>query len=1129
MHEVYVYAAKGQRLDGLGQCGALSAISCIHDEQAGGKSEVTLEHPYDDAGKWRSLRAGNLLKCWVPVRQTPQLRMGGTSYAQTSITRDVYRVKTSGARLRLRQRPTTSARVMAKYNPGTEVVKLEDGGMNDGITWYKVAVSEDGATGYMAAGNLEYVRSYTEKVSGMDDAALESSDVAGRVNWTVRPQLFEITRVSPDEHGVVATAQHISYKLLKNLTTFTPEGEVTLQTALNGILDNCEVAHEFRAYTDISDLHGEVGWNGVNPIKAMLDAENGALVRWGAQYVRDNWDLFFLRRAGGNRGMRIEAGKNLIGVSCDEDMSGVATRIKPVGKNADGSDLMLPEKYVDSPLIDVYAEPMIYVLQCSDCKVGTNGLTVEDAYVRMREQAQAMIDGGCDRPTKSIKVDFLLLGDGEETAQYKQLDKLFLYDVVAIADEYIDETAQVVMLSWDCLNDRPVGIEVGTVAASMAGNKIASWQIPGGISGAKLSQGSVGASQLGDGAVSARHIQAESINARAIQADAVTAEKLAAGAVTAGKIAAGAVTAETIESDSITTDKLAANAVTTDKLDAKAVTADKIDSGAVTAEKIESGTITADRIASGTITAESGIIAEAAITAAMIASINADVITAGTLSAERLILVGEDGLIYRINASSGGLTAQQLQQEEYKKYLDGSVIVAQSITAAQIAAETIKAINLDVSEIFANEATIAALNAWDIRGSKYLNLYVPPKSGSVAAGTSVLIDENQFRVTTPEAVFVILSENSPDGDELLSIDENGVSGRVASFDVLHSPTVLPAVEAAEYTAANGGELEAIISGLNNTYLKGDITIDASAVTSASIALRGLMGGGRLNIIGGTVNSISVSDCAGTVQLTSVSLSASGTAVKADRAYLTITRCSFNAGTGLMLTDGADVILDSCTGVCTTLAKVARGAILQVTGGNLPYGLIEATDGDVYSPYPFEAAPSSEEPDMEVITDISMTAVRSRTWDNGWLSTSEYGSAIYQGAVGGALRRGCMWFDVSAIEGAEILSATLSVRRMTGIGGGGAVDVGVYGTTTASDSGTPILGAKYASTSIAREETKVIDVTQAVQHLADGDIAGLVLYDTNTKTFNGKSYTYNYAKFYGAGTAYAPVLTVRMKG
>lgn len=622
---------------------------------------------------------------------------------------------------------------------------------------------------------------------------------------------------------------------------------------------------------------------------------------------------------------------------------------------------------------------------------------------------------------------------------------------------------------------------------------------------------------------------AENITTDALLAKVIEALNITTGTLNADVITALKITAEMIEAGFITADMIASNAVTTDKLDAKAVTADKIDSGAVTAEKIESGTITADRIASGTITAESGIIAEAAITAAMIASINADVITAGTLSAERLLLVGDDGLIYRINASSGGLTAQQLQQEEYKKYLDGSVIVAQSITAAQIAAETIKAINLDVSEIFANEATIAALNAWDIRGSKYLNLYVPPKAGSVESGTSVLIDENQFRVTTPEAVFVILSENSPDGDELLSIDGDGVSGKMASFDVLHSPTVIPAVEATHYTAANGGELEAIVSGMNNTYLKGDITIDASAVTSASITLRGMMGGGRLNIIGGTVNSISVSDCAGTVQLTGVSLSAAGTAVKADRACLTITRCSFNAGTGLALTDGADVILDSCTGVCTTLAKVARGAILFVAGDNLPYGLVEITGGDVYSPYPFEAAPSYDEPDMEVITDISLTAVRSRTWDNGWLSASTYGSAIYQGAVGGALRRGCMWFDVSAIRGREILSATLSVRRMTGVGGGGAVTVGVYGTTTASDSGTPVLGAKYASASIAREETKVIDVTQAVQHLADGDIAGLVLYDTNTKTFNGKSYTYNYAKFYGAGTAYAPVLTVRMKG
>lgn len=432
------------------------------------------------------------------------------------------------------------------------------------------------------------------------------------------------------------------------------------------------------------------------------------------------------------------------------------------------------------------------------------------------------------------------------------------------------------------------------------------------------------------------------------------------------------------------------------------------------------------------------------------------------------------------------------------------------------------------TQLVLTEGLLAAIaDKIDLQANESVNIMVSRPAGALAAGTAVLIDETQFRVTTPLAVFVIVSESSPDGEELLSIDENGISAKTAYFDALKSPTVIPAIEGGSRVAANAGELAAIVSELNNACLKGDLLVDASAVAGGSISLYGLHGGGRLIVTGGTISSVDIADCTALVRLMDASLYAAGTAANIQNAHLMLTRCAFNAGTGLALIDGAEAVLDSCTGVCTLLADVARSATLRIVGDNLPYGLLAVANGEVYSPYPFEAAPS-EEPDVEVITDAKLPAAASRTWDNGWLSTSTYGSAIYQGAVGGALRRGCMWFDVSAIRGKEILSATLNVRRMTGIGGGGAVDVGVYGTTASGPSGTPAIGTKYASASIAREEAKVIDVTEAVKALASGTISGLMLYDTNTKTFNGKSYTYNYAKFYGAGEANGPVLTVRYK-
>lgn len=76
--------------------------------------------------------------------------------------------------------------------------------------------------------------------------------------------------------------------------------------------------------------------------------------------------------------------------------------------------------------------------------------------------------------------------------------------------------------------------------------------------------------------------------------------------------------------------------------------------------------------------------------------INADKITAGTLKADRLLLSGKDGLFYEINASVDGVTAEELETEEYQNQLHGGKIIAKTITADKIT----------VSDLSALQATI---------------------------------------------------------------------------------------------------------------------------------------------------------------------------------------------------------------------------------------------------------------------------------------------------------------------------------------------------------------------------------------------------------------------------------------
>ena len=91
-----------------------------------------------------------------------------------------------------------------------------------------------------------------------------------------------------------------------------------------------------------------------NPVEAIL-GEDSLVSRWGGEIERDNFTIRFLARRGSNKGAQIAYGKNMLGLEIKRDMDTVATRIMPVGRDG----LLLPEKYVDSPLINNYVFPRV--------------------------------------------------------------------------------------------------------------------------------------------------------------------------------------------------------------------------------------------------------------------------------------------------------------------------------------------------------------------------------------------------------------------------------------------------------------------------------------------------------------------------------------------------------------------------------------------------------------------------------------------------------------------------------------------------------------------------------------------------------------------------------------------------
>lgn len=400
-------------------------------------------------------------------------------------------------------------------------------------------------------------------------------------------------------------------------------------------------------------------------------------------------------------------------------------------------------------------------------------------------------------------------------------------------------------------------------------------------------------------------------------------------------------------------------------------------------------------------------------------------------------------------------------------------------------------------------------------------------SAGVKAGSSVTITEDEVTINSPTTTISIPVEDSEDGAEVVSIDEEGLRADIITADEIVSDSIVRTAAAKTYTPANAGELQAIFDDLKCRCMTGSITINADAVNGGSCSLRGLHGTGQLLIKGGKLNELKLLYCSGChIQVEDVTFESSGTAVMVQNAWAYLKDCDFNAAEGVYALYDAHVVINGCTGKCTTLLRCSGASVVQVNGSTCPKGKLGSVSGEVYSTFEFTEADSA--PTASEVTTTSISANSTRTWGGSWLSTNTFGTALYQGATGdGDLRMGCMWFPLTAISGKTIVSATLTLKRVSGIGGGGSVAIGIYGTTTASASGTPVRGTKYAEISLANGATGSVDVTNAVKALANGSIKGLMIYDGRKDKYHGKTYTYGYAKIYGTG-GNVPTLSVTYK-
>ena len=86
--------------------------------------------------------------------------------------------------------------------------------------------------------------------------------------------------------------------------------------------------------------------------------------------------------------------------------------------------------------------------------------------------------------------------------------------------------------------------------------------------------------------------------------------------------------------------------------------------------------------------------------------IKGDLIEAGTLKADKLVVKGSDGLYYKLNIEGGATVSEQVSDEDLKNGLSGDIIVAKSITAGKVAVDDLVAFGATIGGFHISENSI---------------------------------------------------------------------------------------------------------------------------------------------------------------------------------------------------------------------------------------------------------------------------------------------------------------------------------------------------------------------------------------------------------------------------------------
>lgn len=192
--------------------------------------------------------------------------------------------------------------------------------------------------------------------------------------------------------------------------------------------------------------------------------------------------------------------------------------------------------------------------------------------------------------------------------------------------------------------------------------------------------------------IEAANIDAEKINAKFIEID-------------------GELTAVNADIDNLNVDYGTFKEITTDKISGYDAEFERLETEKLSSKDAEIHYANIDfanigeaafrKIFSDTGLIKDLVVGDSTITGELVGvTLKGDLIEAGTLKADKLVVKGSDGIYYKLNIEAGATTSAEVTEEELQNGLHGTAIIAKTITAEKIA----------VDDLVAFDATIGGFN-----------------------------------------------------------------------------------------------------------------------------------------------------------------------------------------------------------------------------------------------------------------------------------------------------------------------------------------------------------------------------------------------------------------------------------